>query len=181
VYRSNIENPTLKDATMAALEVLSHDPDGFFVMIEQGDIDWANHANDFPWMIGTFWDLNNAVKAAVDFVDNPFDDVDWDNTLLIVTSDHSNSYMRNVQKLAKGDLPGAAEIQKGYVPGSPLAPEVKVTYSTGGHTNELTSLYAHGSQAEPLFKKYEGTWYPGTNILDNTQLYKVMVDAAGVN
>ena len=30
-----------------------------------------------------------------------------------------------------------------------------------------------------LFKKYEGKWYPGTRILDNTQLFHVMMEAAG--
>lgn len=182
VNRATIENPTLKAATLAALEVLKQDPDGFFVMIEQGDIDWANHANDFPWMIGTMWDLNEAVQAAVEFVENPFDDIDWKNTLLIVASDHGNSYMRNRQKLGKGELPAAGEIQKNFVPGlTPLNPATKVTYSTGEHTNELVNLYALGHHAERLFRKYEGTWYPGTRILDNTQLYHVLAKAANVD
>ncbi len=181
VNLATLENPTLKDSTVAALEVLRQDPDGFFVMIEQGDIDWANHANDFPWMIGTVWDLNQAVKAAVDFVENPFDDIDWDNTLLIVTSDHGNSYMRNVQTLGKGELPGPTEIKTGYVPGASLTPEIKITYGSGSHTNELVTLYALGTEAGTLFGQYEGTWYPGTKIIDNTQLYQVMADAAGVN
>ena len=29
------------------------------------------------------------------------------------------------------------------------------------------------------FHKYEGDWYPGTRILDNTQLFHVMMEAAG--
>ncbi len=182
VNRATIENPTLKAATLAALEVLKRDPDGFFVIIEQGDIDWANHANNFPWMIGTMWDLNEAVKAAVEFVENPFDDIDWKNTLLIVTSDHGNSYMRNRQKLGKGELPAAAEIQKNFVPGTtPLNPATKVTYSTGEHTNELVNLYALGHHAERLFRHYEGSWYPGTRIIDNTQLFHVLAKAANAD
>lgn len=182
VNRATIENPTLKTATQAALEVLKQDPDGFFVMIEQGDIDWANHANDFPWMIGAMWDLNEAVKAAVEFVENPFDDLDWKNTLLIVASDHGNSCMRNRQKMGKGELPAAGEIQKNFVPGAtPLNPTTKVTYATGEHTNELVNLYALGHHAQRLFRRYEGTWYPGTRILDNTQLYQVLAEAANVD
>lgn len=53
VTQETRENPTLTEASLAALKVLSQDPDGFFVMIEQGDIDWANHANDFQRMVGT--------------------------------------------------------------------------------------------------------------------------------
>ena len=74
-------------------------------MAEQGDIDWANHANDFRRMIGTMKDVHDGVQAVIDFVNQPDDDIDWTNTLLIVTSDHSNSYMRNQVKLEAGELP----------------------------------------------------------------------------
>jgi alkaline phosphatase len=182
VNRATIENPTLKDATLAALEVLKQDPDGFFVLVEQGDIDWANHANNFPWMIGTMWDLNEAVKAVVEFVENPFDDIDWQNTLFIVASDHGNSYMRNRQKLGKGELPAAGEIQTNFLPGTTtLNATTKVTYSTGDHTNELVNVYALGHHAERLFRKYEGAWYPGTRIIDNTHLFHILAEAAGVD
>ena len=52
----------------ASLDVLSDDAEGFFVMFEQGDIDWSNHANDFENMIGGVWDLDQAVRAAEDQV-----------------------------------------------------------------------------------------------------------------
>ncbi|HSM91251.1 MAG TPA: alkaline phosphatase [Anaeromyxobacteraceae bacterium] len=39
VNRATTENPSLAQATTAALRVLGRDPDGFFVMVEQGDID----------------------------------------------------------------------------------------------------------------------------------------------
>jgi len=87
--------------------VLSQDPNGFFLMIEQGDIDWANHANDYQRMIGTTWDLHEAVQTAIDYVNRPGDGIKWSNTLLLVTSDHANSYMRldDNKKLGAGDLP----------------------------------------------------------------------------
>ena len=55
--------PPFTEATLAALKVLSQDPDGFFLMAEQGDIDWANHANDFQRMVGTTKDLHDGVQA----------------------------------------------------------------------------------------------------------------------
>ena len=39
------EIPAMKDQVKAALDFLSKDDDGFFLMYEQGDIDWAAHAN----------------------------------------------------------------------------------------------------------------------------------------
>jgi alkaline phosphatase len=179
VTQETRENPTFTEATLAALKVLSQDPDGFFLMAEQGDIDWANHANDFQRMVGTTKDLHDGVKAVIDFVNQPGDEMDWTNTLLIVTSDHSNSYMRNQVKLGAGDLP--KQIGVGYCGyGGPACtyPEGEVTYGSTAHTNELVRLYAFGAGIMK-FHKYEGDWYPGTRILDNTQLFHVMMEAAG--
>ncbi len=105
--RGTVENPLLKDATLAALKVLKQNPKGFFLMVEQGDIDWANHANDYQWMIGTMWDLNEAIKATLAYLDQPGDDLTRENTLILVTSDHGNSYMQlnASKKLGKGQLP----------------------------------------------------------------------------
>ncbi len=174
IDRATEENPLLNDVVVAALEILSRNEKGFFVLAEQGDIDWANHANNFSAMIGTVWDLNEAVRATVEFVDKPGDSVDWDNTLLIVTADHANSYMRmNPKKrLGPGELPEQICDEK-----SCRYPDGKVKYYTSGHTNELVGIYAKGAGLE-IFEKYEGTWYPGTRLIDNTQIFAVIRDAA---
>lgn len=166
------ENPTLAQATTAALQHLAEDRDGFFLLIEQGDIDWANHNNDYAWMLGAMGDLHQAVEAAIAYIDLPGDRLDWDNTLLMVTSDHGNSYMRldPLHPLHKGELPGPSEIARWDQ--SPQ-PGTKVSYRTNGHSNELVSLYAKSS-AVGLFRQYQGSWYPGTTIIDNTQIFKVM-------
>ena len=186
VFQATMENPLLKEATVAALRVLSKDEHGFFLMVEQGDIDWANHANDYRWMIGTTWDLNEAVKAAIRYVDRSGDDLHWGNTLLIVTSDHANSYMRlsKGKELGKGDLPTQLPKPADYScpPGAHcgnyLYPDGEVTYRTGHHTNELVRLYAFG-EGKHLFGQYEGEWYPCTEIMDNTQVFHVMAEAVG--
>jgi alkaline phosphatase len=187
IARGNIENPLLSHATTAALEVLSQDPDGFFVMLEQGDIDWANHNNNYAWMVGTTWDLHESVIAAIEFVERPGDQVTWENTLLIVTSDHGNSYLRlgrkNNQPLAAaGDLPGSGEIGGITISGGKalFSPAGALAYyGTGDHTDELTMLYAHGKGIDTLAKR-QGQWYPGTRILDNTQLFEAMAEALGI-
>ncbi|KIH76422.1 alkaline phosphatase [Geoalkalibacter ferrihydriticus] len=171
------ENPTLADATLAALEVLSTNEKGFFLMVEQGDIDWANHANDYLWMMGTMHDLHEAVKAAVAFVNQQGDHMDWSNTLLLVTSDHGNSYMRlnPALPMGKGELPSPSEIRvwnQNQVEGV-----MKVTFGTGSHTNELVSLYVQGAAAD-LHAQYEGFWYPGTRIIDNTHIFEAMREFA---
>jgi alkaline phosphatase len=149
-------------------------------MIEQGDIDWANHANDFQRMVGTTWDLHEAVRTAIDWVNQPGDEVDWCNTLMIVTADHSNSYMRFQKDLGAGVLPEQNGLGSCGYGGPPCTyPNGEVTYGSVNHTNELVRLYAVGQNAS-LFRRHEGRWYRGTRLLDNTQIYDVMSAATGL-
>jgi alkaline phosphatase len=184
VNRSTIENPTLKDATLAALEVLGKNRNGFFLMVEQGDIDWANHANDYKWMIGAMWDLDEAVRAAVDFVNRPGDDITWENTLLIVTSDHvtGNLRLNDGKRPGKGRLPGQSP---GLCPDKlawcPGYPGGEVSFGSTGHSNEPVSLYAMGDGSlTKHLRRFEGSWYPCTPLIDNTHLFHAMTSAAGI-
>ena len=166
------EDPTMAEMTTAALSVLNQDNDGFFVMFEQGDIDWSNHSNDYENMVGGVVDLENAVTATENVVTAGTNGMNWSNTLMIVTSDHSNSYMRLQEELGKGNLPVQTVLA-----GKQTYADGDVTYGTTGHTNELVTLQARGAGAE-LFKEYAGVLYQGTNIVDNTRIYEVMMSAA---
>lgn len=181
ITRGSLENPTLAEITTATLKTLSQDDDGFFVMLEQGDIDWTNHANDFENMIGGIWDLDAAVRAAEAYVDLP-GGPGWNDTLLMVTADHSNSYLRLPQPLGKGQLPqqvwNDANSNGRVDDGEWRYPNGEVTYRTTNHTNELVTFWARG-QGATLFNNYAGLWYSDTNIIDNSQVYTVMLTAAG--
>lgn len=179
VVRINIENPSLAEASKAALKVLSRNRNGFFLVVEQGDIDWANHANDFKSMIGGMYDLNEAVKAIESYIDQPGDDIDWSNTMVIVTSDHGNGYMRlnSAKQLKKGELP--RQVSTGFNKPGFIYPDREVSYQSSTHTNELTRVYAKGAGSN-LFGSYEGAWYPGTKIIDNTHIFNVMRTSLGL-
>jgi len=172
IVRATTENPTLSQVSVAAIKRLAADPDGFFLMVEQGDIDWANHSNDFARMIGTVWDLDETVKSILAYVDQPGDALDWSNTTVLVTSDHGNSMLRLPQTFGKGFLP------KQVANGSSFTyPDGDVTYGTMSHTNELVNVYAIGASASSVYK-YEGI-YSGLSIMDNSSLYNWTFDAAG--
>lgn len=170
VARGSIENPRLADAARAALEVLSQNPEGFFLLVEQADLDWANHSNDFSRMIGCVFDLHEAVAAVVDFVDRSGDAVDWSNTTILVSADHANSYLRLERPLPPGDLP----TQHGF--GQSAYPDGDVSYGTSGHTGELVNLYARGAAADAL--QGYATAYPGLPIVDDTAMYHITMKAA---
>jgi len=194
--------PNLEHAAIQAIKLLlyrstKNDDKPFFLMVEQGDIDWANHSNDYKHMIGTTWELSKTVDAICRYIESddkgenanpskPEDRMNWSNTLLIVTSDHGNSYMRlkrdesgNV-KLGQGQLPiqtatnaGTGGGQYPYVGNYTYSNEV--TYYSDYHTNELVMVYAKGQTH--YVANYAGSWYPGTQILDNTQLFRAMANA----
>jgi len=192
------ENPTLAEATLAALDLLSRDPDGFFMVVEQGDIDWANHDNDFRAVIGAVADLEGAVAAALAFVDRPGDGLDWTNTVLLVTADHATGglLLGSDRALGPGDLPmqverlalpagsdrgtgsNGAGLRSPVYASPNVYPDEEVSYGTAGHTNELVTLAATGAGAR-RFLKYRGTWYPGL-VIDNTQVNAALRDALGL-
>ncbi len=81
------ENPTLADMTEAALTVLETNPRGFWLLIEAGDVDWANHDNNIDASIGAVKSGEAAFDAVIDWVEGHNA---WNDTLVIVTADHGH-------------------------------------------------------------------------------------------
>jgi alkaline phosphatase len=73
---------SLADYTRKGVELLDN-PDGFFLMVEGGKIDWACHANDAGAAIYDVLALDNAIRAALDFAERHPQE-----TLIVVTGDH---------------------------------------------------------------------------------------------
>lgn len=79
---------TLQEMTETALVNLSTDPDGFFLMVEGGNIDWAAHANDGASVIREILNFQNAIDVAYRFyLAHP------DETLIVITADHDTGGM----------------------------------------------------------------------------------------
>jgi alkaline phosphatase len=81
------ENPTLAEMTEAALTVLERNPKGFWLMIEAGEVDWANHDNNLDNSIGAVKSGVAAFQTVVDWVERH--DA-WEETAVIVTADHGH-------------------------------------------------------------------------------------------
>lgn len=81
------ENPKLTDMTTAAISVLSRNPKGFWLMVEAGDVDWANHDNNIDNSIGAVISGDAAVKTVTDWVEKHSN---WNESLVIVTADHGH-------------------------------------------------------------------------------------------
>lgn len=75
--------PSLEDMTTSAIERLNKDKDGFFLMVEGSQIDWAGHDNDIVSAMSEMQDFEKAFKAAIEFAKKD------KNTLVVATADHS--------------------------------------------------------------------------------------------
>lgn len=130
--------PTLADMSVASLNILNRNEDGFFIMIEGGAIDWANHANQKGRLIEEQNGFNKSVDAVIDWVEK---NSNWDETLLVVTGDHETGYLGGEASQNLGEST-VVDNGKGVMPG--------MKYYSGDHTNQLIPFYAKGAGAEVL-------------------------------
>jgi alkaline phosphatase len=145
----NPDEPTLAEMTSAALKALEKDDDGFFLLVEGSQVDWAGHDNDLKYLISEVLGFDAAVEAVQDWVRaEPSRKLD---TLLIIAPDHeTGGFAINgpVRELSK--------------PGELIEGEWASTH----HTAVDTLIWSEGPGSENLGR-----------ALDNTDLYHVMREA----
>jgi alkaline phosphatase len=78
---------TLAEITALGIQKLDN-PNGFFMMVEGGQIDWDGHANRSAENLREVLAFDDAVKVAVDFAKNHPTE-----TLIVVTGDHETGGM----------------------------------------------------------------------------------------
>jgi len=114
----------------AAINQLSQNEEGFFMMIEGSQIDWQGHANEAELMIEELIDFDGIVGNVLDFAEQD------GNTLVIVTADHETGGLT---------LPSAGDGEFSY------------NYSTGGHTAEHVPIFSFGPSAEQFKGTFDNT------------------------
>jgi alkaline phosphatase len=77
--------PSLTDMTAKAIDILEKNRQGYFLMVEGGRIDHAHHAGNAYRALTDTIELSNAVTTALDKTDE-------NDTLIIVTADHSHVF-----------------------------------------------------------------------------------------
>ena len=113
----------LPRAVKTALKTLDGAENGFFLMVEGSQIDFACHANDSAWMVDELVDFSYAIQIALDYAE------EHGNTLVVVTADHETGGLTMPDKQGK------------YT-------DVSFCYSTGSHTCLPVMVYAYGPGAE---------------------------------
>ena len=149
--------PDLTEMTQSAIEVLSRNPNGFFLMVEAALIDKFNHPLDWERAAFDTIMLSNAVQIAKDFAKTHPD------TLIIVTPDHTHS--GSISGVVHDDRPGPLREKVGTYAeaGYPNYPKADVQ----GYPNQidvskrLAFFYGnYPDHYETMHPKLDGTFVP---------------------
>ena len=117
------ELPHLAEMTQKALELLSTNSMGFFLMVEGGRIDHAAHQNDGERLVREVVEFDHAVQIAVTWAE------EHKNTLILVTADHETGDLEVIYPNGEGKVP-------------------VLHWGSTGHTGKRVPLYAWGTGAE---------------------------------
>ena len=140
----------LPEATKLAIELLSHNEQGFFLMVEGSQIDWEAHGNRAEGTVAEVLDFEKAIAAAIDFADRD------GNTLVVVTADHETGGLSLSAKL------NPETESRDYK-------EIGPDFATSSHSATLVPVFAYGPGAENF-----------TGFFENTELFHKMAALAGL-
>ncbi|GAB2862286.1 alkaline phosphatase [Pseudoduganella ginsengisoli] len=118
--RDPAKEPSLADMTTKAMDVLSKNTKGYFLMVEGGRIDHALHETTAKKALQDTVAFDNAIKAAI--AKAKLTDPDLKNTLIVVTADHDhtlvlNGYAKRTGKTSASNA-GVLGTVKNYVTGA---------------------------------------------------------------
>ncbi len=198
IAKERNENPTLSELTNAALAILSKDQDGFWLMVEGGDIDWAMHDNNIDNAIGATLDFDRAVGKVIGWINTHGG---WQQNQLIVTADHDHylTLGENFPQLLRqqgaealtavdratsaghywGSRPELLKINDPKAPTQQIDDPESGKYGWGSHSNRPVPVYYQGANSHILDrsigKGYQAYGFdiPGMpGAIDQTAIYR---------
>lgn len=122
----------LQAGSKHAIDLLSQNKKGFFLMVEGSQIDWGGHDNDSAYVIDEALDFDRTAGDILRWAAND------GNTLVIITADHECGGLT---------LPGYDKTSN----------RPAMNFSTGHHTAEPVPVYAYGPGAEQFSGVYQNT------------------------
>ncbi len=129
----------MPEAMSIALDRLSRNKKGFFLMVEGSKIDMRSHSQDIMGCVAETLEFDETVKVALDFARK------HKNTLVIVTADHETGGLSILQN---------TPCKKGE--------ELKVRYTTNGHTGVPVPVYSYGPGSDNFTGVLENTYFKAT-------------------
>lgn len=118
--RNPANEPSLAEMTAKAIDVLSKNSNGYFLMVEGGRIDHALHGTNAKRALVDTIAFDDAIKAALD-------KVDLSNTLVVVTADHDHTMAFNGYPKKGNPI---LDIVRSYTDGQPAKDADGKTFTT---------------------------------------------------
>lgn len=162
----NAHVPSLATMVRGALNVLDDNPQGLFLLVEGGAVDWANHNKNARRMIQEQTEFVAAIEAVVAWVDAHSN---WDETLLVLTADHETGLIWGPQS---DKIPFEPIVDQGphRIP--------KMHYNSKTHSNSLVPVYAKGARSQLLSRLVIGDDPVRGPFVNNTGLARLLQHAA---
>ncbi len=139
--------PSLSEMTAKAIEILSRNPRGFFLMVEGGRIDHGHHVSNAMRALTETIELSNAVRIAMEKT-RP------EETLIVVTADHGHPFTIGGYTTRGGDILGkaVANDRQGTREEDPARDQLGLPYTTLGY--QIGPGYTGESDAQPEGPKH---------------------------
>lgn len=134
--------PTLREMTEKALDVLARDPQGFFLMVEGAQVDKANHAHDLPWATYDLLAFDDAVAHVLAWAEKHPD------TLVLIAPDHETGGLTILNEPTEGARAKALASVTKKTTGT--AADYFVGYSTTWHTGVDVFLAGNTPSCRPM-------------------------------
>lgn len=134
--------PTLVEMTDKAIELLSQNPEGFFLMVEGGQIDWCGHNNDTGCLLQELLQLDDAVRYVLQWAK------DRDDTVVLLTADHETGSFGF--SYSGANVPEPQTLGGDVFQGVPFEPNFNF-----GPPELLDSLNAQGQSFYHIFLEYD--------------------------
>lgn len=132
---------SLSEMTRKAIEILSGYENGFFLMVEGSQVDWAAHRGDGERIVQEMVDLDDAIGQIMDFAKRD------KQTLVIFVSDHET---------------GGYTILDGSVEENKI---IKAVFLADGHTPAMVPLFAYGPGSD-IFSGIHAQAFVGQVLID---------------
>jgi alkaline phosphatase len=117
--------PSLSEMTAFAIDALAQNPEGYVLMVEAGRVDHAHHATNAYRALGDAVAFNEAIKTALD-------KVDLDDTLVVVTADHSHTLtISGYPKRGNPILDVVRDVDDELILGTDGKPYTTLSYANG--------------------------------------------------
>lgn len=187
--------PTLTELTANAIGRLDDDPQGYYLMVESGRIDHGHHAGQAGYALEEAVEFANAIQYAID-------NTDPEETLILVTADHSHVFTMSgyprrgndilglvVPPAAEGDSATLATDGKPYTtlgygngPGSIANLAERPVPETGVHAHQQSAIptgsETHGGEDVALYGQGPGAERV-RGVIEQNVIHDIIVKALG--